>query len=210
MSDLGNGILYTMNATEDVFLERENSQFWQSLHTTGIFLIVGSSWTYPHDPKTRTLVKFDDIPSSCTNIQWAKMYLYFCHSIKAVYSTSEGLYTPRPLQVHQVKEPWKESQVTNDYRLSGIPWSKSYLGVDGSDAMEHPMDIVTIFPGRPFGYVEFDITEAACKWKAGEPNYGVVLLAVNEDVCGPGITFFSHRNANPEYHPFMTVFSTHQ
>ena len=45
-----------------------------------------------------------------------------------------------------------------------------------------PMDIVTIFTGRPSGYVEFDSTEAALNWKAGEPNYGVMLLAVNEDV----------------------------
>jgi hypothetical protein len=74
--------------------------------------------------------------------------------------------------------------------------------------MEHPMDIVTIFTGRPSGYVEFDITEAAGNWKAGEPNYGVVLSAVNEDVCGRDTRFYSHRHS--EYQPFMAVFSAHQ
>ena len=122
------------------------------------------------------------------------------------------------MQVHQVKKPWNESQATRDYRLSkvygtdgaeavGVPWSKPYLDLDGSDAMEHPMDIVTIFTGRPSGYVEFDITEAALNWKAGEPNYGVVLLAVNEDVHRRDTRFYSHRHS--EHQPFMTVFSAH-
>ena len=74
------------------------------------------------------------------------------------------------------------------------------------------MDVVAFFRGRPLGYVEFDITEAARNWKAGEPNCGVVLLAVNEDVGGSEIRFYSHRHTNPEYHPFMTctVFSGYQ
>ena len=189
-----------MKATEDVFLERENNQSHYD------FLIVSSHVGYP---KKRTLVKFDDIPSSCTTIHWAKMYLYFWYSHKASFNTiSEAPYIPRPLQVHQVKEPWKESQATREYRLSGVSWSKPYLGLDESDAMEHPVDIVTIFTGRPSGYIEFDITEAARNWKAGEPNYGVVLLAVNEDVYGRDTRFYSHRHS--EHQPFMTVFSAHQ
>jgi hypothetical protein len=208
MSDLGSGILYTMKATEDVLLEGENN------HVDGDILVVSSPWGYP---KIRTLVRFDDIPSNCTTIHWAKMYLYFfCYSrwhisfdtVPTLLVNREAPYIPRPLQVHQVKEPWKESQATSDYRLSGVPWSKPYLGLDGSDAMEHPMNIVTIFTGRPFGYVEFDITEAALNWKAGEPNYGVVLSAVNEDVCGCDTRFYSHRHS--EHQPFMTVFSSHQ
>ena len=74
-----------------------------------------------------------------------------------------------------------------------------------------PMDIVTTFTGRPSGYIQFDITEAAHNWKAGEPNYGVVLLAVNEDVHGResrDTRFYSHRHG--EHQPFMTVFSSHQ
>ena len=199
-SDLGNGILYTMKATEDVFLEQENNQSHYD------FLIVSSHVGYS---KKRTLVKFEDIPSNCTAIHWAKMYLYFWYSHKASFNTiSEAPYIPRPLQVHQVKEPWKESQATREYRLSGVSWSKPYLGLDESDAMEHPVDIVTIFTGRPSGYIEFDITEAARNWKAGEPNYGVVLLAVNEDVYGRDTRFYSHRHS--EHQPFMTVFSAHQ
>ena len=199
MSDLGNGILYTMKATEDAFLERENNQIRYD------FLIVGNHVGFP---KKRTLVKFEDIPSSCTNIQWAKMYLYYWYSHKASFQTvSRAPYIPRPLQVHQVKEAWQESQATRDHRLSGVPWSSPYLGLDGSDAMENPLDIVTIFTGRPSGYVEFDITEAARNWKLGQPNYGVVILSINEDVCGRDTRFYSHRHS--EHQPFMTVFSAY-
>ena len=112
---------------------------------------------------------------------------------------------PRPLQVHQVKEPWRESEATRDDRLTGVPWSKPYLGLDGSDAVKHPMAIVTIFTGRPSGYIEFDITEAARNWKEGQPNYGVVILATNEDVCGCDTRFYSHRHG--KHQPFMTVFT---
>lgn len=69
------------------------------------------------------------------------------------------------------------------------------------------MDIVIIFTGRPSGYIEFDITEAAHNWKAGQPNYGVVILAVNEDIPGRDTSFYSHRHS--EHQPFMTVFSTY-
>ena len=192
-----------MKATEDVFLERENNQSHYD------FLIVSNHVGYP---KKRTLVKFDNMPSSCTNIQcmqWAKMYLYYWYSHKASFDTvSEAPYIPRPLQVNQVKEPWREKQATRDNRLSGVPWNKPYLGLDGSDAMDHQTDIVTIFTGRPSGYIEFDITETARNWKEGQPNYGVVVSVVNEDVCGRDTRFYSHRHS--EYQPLMTVFSAYQ
>ena len=155
-------------------------------------------------------MKFEDIPPTCKNIQWAKMYLYFWYAHKASFQTVNlAPYIPRPLQVHQVKEQWKESEATRDHRLSAAPWSRPYLGLNGADAVEHPMDTVTVFTGRPSGYVEFDITEAARNWKNGQPNYGVVILAINEDTSqGRDIRFYSHRHG--EYQPFMTVLSAYE
>ena len=67
-SDYGNGILYRMNATDDVFVYDQRNQNDYN------FLIVGN---HPGYPLKRTLVKFEDIPKACKSIKWAKMYIYF-------------------------------------------------------------------------------------------------------------------------------------
>ena len=64
------------------------------------FLIVGQHVGFP---KKRSLLQFEDLPSTCTHINWAKMYVYFSYSHKASFNTvDEAPYISRPLEVHQV------------------------------------------------------------------------------------------------------------
>ena len=181
--NFGNGILHLMNATADVIVYDGSNQ--NNLN----FLIVGN---HPGYPLKRSLVKFEDIPSDCTNIKWAKMYLYFWYSHKASFrSDSDVPYIPRPLQVRQVKKSWLENQATRDNRLTGVRWKSEYLDITGPDAKKRPLDTVTIFTGRPGGYIEFDITKAARSWISGQKNNGLVISAENEDVFGREARFYS-------------------
>ena len=56
---------------------------------------------------------------------------------------------------------------------------------------------------RPSGYIEFDITEAMRNWQYGDPNYGVLLRATNENDIGRDVRFYS--NANKHHHAYVTV-----
>ena len=56
---------------------------------------------------------------------------------------------------------------------------------------------------RPSGHIEFDITKAMRNWQYGDPNYGVLLMATNENDLGTDIRFYS--NANNGHHAYATV-----
>ena len=197
-NDYGNGILYRMNATDDVFVYNGYNQDFRD------FLIVGN---HPGFPLKRTLVKFEDIPNTCKSIQWAKMYLYFWYSHKASFMSDEEVpYIPRPLQVNQIMKYWNENTATRDNSQPGVKWSTRYLGLDGSDANASALDVVTVYTGRPHGHMEFDITQAAKNWLLGQPNYGVVISATNEEIQGREARFYSRERGNEwRDHPRMSV-----
>ena len=198
-TNLGNGDLYTLDATQDSWLEGASNR-----GGSHIYLLVG---LHPQYPKKRFLVQFENLPNTCTNIKWAKMYLYFVYAHKASWMSVDYVpYIERDLQVHQVKKSWSEYQVTSTYRTSGVRWSQPYLGLDGSDAVSHTQDTVTIFTGRPAGYVEFDVTEAMRNWKRGQPNYGLLVLATNEDENGRDLRFNSRQAS--DNHPLVRVLCT--
>ena len=196
--DYGNGILYRMNATDDVFVYDGGNQNFRD------FLIVGN---HPGYPLKRTLVRFEDIPHTCKSVQWAKMYLYFWYSHKASFmSDTEVPYIPRPLQVNQIKKYWNENSATRDNSQPGVQWSTRYLGLDGSDAVASILDVVTVYTGRPAGQMEFDITQAAKNWLSGQPNYGVVISATNEEIQGREARFYSReRGSDWRVHPIISV-----
>ena len=58
---------------------------------------------------------------------------------------------------------------------------------------------------RPAGFLEFDITEAMRNWQSGDPNYGVLLLATNENTLGRGIRFFSNAYGDSGKHALVNV-----
>ena len=194
-SNYGRETVCNMAATKDVWLEGGGNKNHYN------FLIVGK---HPQYPKKRFLVQFEDIPSTCRHIQWAKMYLYFWYAHKASWqSVKQAPYIQRQLQVHQVKRSWSESQATITNRFNGQRWSGSYLALDGTDAAVYSQGQVVMFPGQPSRYVEFDVTEAARNWRSGDQNNGLLVWATNENEEGRDLRFYSRERATQK--PFMTV-----
>ena len=116
-------------------------------------------------------------------------------------------FIPRYMQVHLVKKSWNEYQATSSKRTSSTYWSKPYLGLDNTDAETVPQDRspVVIFPYRPRGFVEFDITRAIRSWQRGVPNHGLVIRATNEFQKGRGIRFASNADRDGSRHAYVLV-----
>ena len=196
--DLGNGIVTRLEATQDVWLERGDVNY--NSHEV---VLVGNHYGYP---KKRFLIQFENLPSKCKPVKCAKMYLFFFYAHKASFNTvRECPDIPRALRVHQVKKEWSEAQATSALRLPSVPWSAPYLSLDGRDADSKFQDEVTVHTGRPSGYIEFDITEAVRNWRKGDPNYGLLVVAKNEQEVGRDLRFFSREHADRSRHPFVNV-----
>ena len=195
--DSGAGTVYTLGVVQDVWLESSSNQNHQS------YLIVG---VHPWYPKKRFLVQFGDLPSPCSHVEWAKMYVYYVYAHKASWqSVQQAPFISRTLQLHQVKKLWSEAQATNTYRTQGTPWSRPYLALDGTDASPHALSSVTVFTSRPQGFIEFDVTEAVRNWQDGDPNYGILVWATNEDDQGRDIRFYSSSYSDSSKHSFIKV-----
>ena len=200
----GAGILYRLNVVKDVCLERSTTNFnylqW---------LIVAK---HPGYPNKRSLIQFENLPRRCSaaQIRSAKMYLYYVYSHKASWhSIKTTPFIPRYLEVRLVKKYWREDQATSLYRYGRYSWSSQWLSLDGRDAKASPeRGIVTIFPNRPRGFVEFDITDAVKSWRSGTPNYGLLIRATNELARGRDIRFASNRYSDKSKHAFVQVLCT--
>ena len=198
-SNAGAGTIYKLQVVKDITLERAGTN-WNNLE----YLIVG---LHPGFPKKRSLLQFEDLPSNCTTLHWAKMYLYYVYSHKASYQSIQQVpFISRNLKVHQVTKDWEENQATSTIRKTGVPWSKPYLDLNGGDAKKKALDNVTIYISRPRGFVEFDITRAIRRWKKGQPNYGVVIWATNEDTPGRDTRFASNASSDTNTHAYVNVF----
>lgn len=198
----GAGILYTLKVVQDVSLERSTTNY-----NYLIYLLVSK---HPDYPNKRSLVQFENLPTTCAlpHIKSAKMYLYYKYAHKASFhSIYKSPFIPRYMYAHLVKKSWSESQATNTKRYSNQFWSAPWLALDGRDAELEPQDWnpVTIYPLRPEGFVEFDVTSAITKWRSGVPNYGLVIRALNELQPGRGIRFYSNRFSQSSKHAFIRV-----
>ena len=141
-SDLGSGTVYTLQVVKDVTLERGTTNF-NYLQ----YLIVG---LHPGFPRKRSLLQFEDLPSNCTEMHWATMYLYYVYSHKAsFYTVQQAPFISRNIQVHEVLKEWEESQATKTFWKTGVPWSQQYLDLNGGDARKEVLDSVTIYTNRP-------------------------------------------------------------
>ena len=197
----GAGTVYKLHVTQDVWLEHSyhNSNNLQ-------YLLVSR---HPGFPNKRSLVQFENLPRACkaSRIYSAKMYLYYVYAHKASWhSLKQTPFIPRYLQVHLVKKSWSESQATRRWRFSGVPWSSEWLRLDGTDAEAAPQSgTVTLFPFRPRGFVEFDVTNAVKSWRDGVPNYGLLIRATNELDRGRDIRFASNAMRDRSKHAFILV-----
>ena len=200
VSDLGRELLYRFEATQDVLIEDGGRNY-----THLDFLIVGK---HPEYPNHRSLIQFEDpVLADGHRMKWARMYLHYFFAHKpSWHSLQETPSITRTIQVNQVKKRWVEDQATSLFRESGQLWSKQFLGFDGDDpdADARPLDAVALYSGKPYGFVEFDITEAVRNWQNEDPNYGLLLWATNEYVEGKDRRFHSHR-AKEEFRPFVNI-----
>ncbi|XP_078342209.1 uncharacterized protein LOC144628031 [Oculina patagonica] len=197
----GAGTVYKLEVVQDVTLERLSNINYLK------YLIVSK---HPGYPNKRSLVQFEDLPKDCpaANIQAAKMYLkYLTAHRPSSHTITQVPFIPRYMQVHMVRKAWKETQATRVKRLSDAKWSTPWLGLDCTDADSAPQECtpVTIFPVRPVGFVEFDITNAVRSWSSGVPNHGLVIRATNELDPGRDIRFASKAHNDPDTHAFVNV-----
>ena len=193
----GQGDVYPLNVVEDVFLE------YLSNHSHYQWLIVGKHVGYP---KKRFLLRFEDIPSDCQTINFAMMYIYYSYSHKANgTNVTEAPFICRTIQAHSILQHWSETQATIYIRSGSEEWNTPYLGLDDTDANSCPTGYTTIYPQRPSGFVEIEVTSAVQDWKAGIPNYGLLLWATNEDINGHDTRFFSKSYSDSSKHPYMLV-----
>lgn len=164
----------------------------------------------------RSLVAFENLPNTCRVIKSAKMYLYYLNVPRSAFqSISDAPFIPRYLQVDQVKKHWNETQATSRRQFLGVglaqfyrnDWQTEYLGLDGTDADPLPQGVsVPIFPFRPAGWVEFDITREVVSWKGGSANHGLLIRGVYESRGGGReIAFASKEYTDGDKHPFVRV-----
>ena len=141
---------------QDVTLERGTSNF-----NCLVYLIVSKHAGYPNE---RSLVQFEDLPSTCPTpqIESAKIYLYYEYANKASFSSSSRVrFIPLYLEVYLIRKHWSDAQTTSTMRPTGTPWSLPWLGLDGTDAEATPQQgTVIIFLFCPKAFIEFDVTNA--------------------------------------------------
>ena len=196
--DSGAGTLYKLQVVEDVFLERSTSN-----NNNYKWLIVGRHLQYP---KKRSLLRFENIPSGCTNVNHAMMYIYYSYSHKPSWHTvHQTPFITRTIQAHRVLKSWQETQATTTKRNSTTFWYQEYLGLDGTDANYCPTGQTTIYANRPPGFVEIEVTSAVKDWKAGKPNHGLLLWATNEDQNGRDTRFLSKSHNDSSQHPYIQI-----
>ena len=194
----GEGERYRLNVVEDVWLERSATNY-----NNYPYLLVSKHTQFP---KKRSLVRFEDVPSSCSVVNHAMMYLYYVYSHRASWHTAaQTPFITRTIQAHRVLKSWEESEATTVKRDRNNQWSRPYLGLDDTDANDCPTGEVTIYAGRPAGFVEINVTSAVKDWKAGKPNYGLLLWATNEDVDGRDTRFASNAHQDSKKHAYIIV-----
>ena len=158
--DTGAGKVYKLRVTQDVWLESGNVNY-----NSYEYLIVSR---HPGYPNKRSLVQFEDLPSSCfsSNVISAKMYLYYEYSHKPSFDSIKSVpFIPRHLQVHLVEKPWDESQTTSTMRLRGVPWSSRWLALDAPTLRQLPSRELSLsFPTDP--KVLWSLT-SQMRWRPG-------------------------------------------
>ena len=206
--DYGDGIIHKLNIVQDVTVVSSTNYDYLE------YLLVARHTYYP---LKRSLVQFESLRSTCppNKIQYAKMYLYFAYAHKASFNTvKETPYLKHTFQVYRVLKPWKEQEATSKYRQSGLKWNSALLNI-GKDTESEPQceylndaskcSPTTLYPPRPSGFMEFDVTKAMRSWSKGASNYGLLVKVVNEAANGRDIRFYSKSHSNSRQHPFIFV-----
>ena len=160
------------------------------------YLLVGLHRDYP---KKRFVIQFEDIPSYCTNVLRAVMYLKYAYAHKASWmADNDAPYLTRQLCTHQILHPWDEQTVgSSTYMTAGI------------DYIPERMEVVALpYEGNegqlPNGFVPFNIIQAARNWVSGAVNCGILVMDLLENCHGRDRRFWS-REGPPENRPYLEV-----
>ena len=190
----GNGTLYRLNATESVWLEGPYATNFSYL------LLVGKHASFL---KKCLLLRFEDIPSACMNVNHAAMYLYYYSSVKLGNIPSS--VNNRTIQAHRVLKCWRETEASSLARNSVASWRQTYLELDNTDADTNPTGQIMINSSTPHGFVEIDVTSAVRSWRAGIPNYGLLIWATNEDIDGYDTRFYGRSFKTLSRRPYILI-----
>ena len=178
------GDVFNLTVVKDTTLEIHSN-----LGSYGL-LLVGN---HPLYPIKRFVIQFEDIPAQCSSVYRATMVLKYSHS--STPSSTSSLPIERTLCAHRVLKSWSED--SGGVGLGYIPL--------GDGASSTCLSNVTLQPWPDFGSnVTFDITVAAKSWNRGNPNYGILVLATNENIVARDRRFFSSE-AGTSYRPYLLV-----
>ncbi len=180
----GAGTCVAIGADADVWIEADENK-----NSELPFLIVGKQELLP---KKRTLIRFPmgDVPAGA-EIVGATLHLYH------VYSHGGEAGLDRVVRVHTVVAPWVEDEATSVQASDGVDWSAPYLAL-GVDATQSWQD-EALWKVEENGWRQFDVTGAAQLWhKNAVVNYGLLLLATNEDEGGRDLRCASREYVDEE------------
>lgn len=155
------------------------------------YLIVG---LHPGFANKRSLLQFTSPPGNC-RVGSAKLYLNFAYAHKgSAFTWRQAPLFPRTIVAHRVLKPWSKSQATAYRRLSNANWSQRFLGFDTDILRSATSPGVVIYPPVQRGqrWYAIDVTSAVRDWASGQPNYGLLIRAKEED--RPGRDFRFYRN----------------
>jgi len=71
------------------------------------------------------------------------------------------------------------------------------------DANDCPTGNTKMHTDRPAGFIELDVTSAVKDWKAGKPNYGLLLLVANDYVNSRDLRFVSRDDLDTSKHAYI-------
>ena len=106
----------------------------------------------------------------------------------------------------RVLKLWKEQEATSRYREIGLKWNSTLLNI-GNDTESEPQceysfnerskcSPTTLYPPRPSGFMEFDVTMAMRSWSKGAPNYDLLVKVINKAANGRDIRFYSKSHSD--------------
>ena len=204
-TDQGFGNLHILSAVKDTFVERAGKN-WDKASFG--HLIVGH---LIHYPVKRTLIQFEDLPSSCPvdKIVWARFFMHFVYAHRASFrSVRSQPWIDYTIHVHRIKRGWYEHSTTPENRCNTCEnrsWYKLRLEL-GRDAVPEPECIKTVIrSGQPGGRIGFDITGAMKEWASGQKNNGVLVKVDREDLSGRGLRFYDRHHKDVNMRPYAQV-----
>ena len=152
-----------------------------------------------HESKDyRALLQFDlkDVPKQPVLLAVMKVTLYKMYAIR---KNKRDI-----IRVQQMVRPWNEATASWGCSVENDEWINK--GGDFNPVSAAATSVTDELGGESSGKtIEFDVTALVQAWLAGQPNFGMCLLNVDNDsntTCRP----FSRKAKNPADRPQLTIY----